>query len=87
MNLTTRDERELRTNCVRSAMVMIAHELDVLLDTPGMRHWCSDATVNLVKSCLREKDTLVVTREVVLFARRCAQLACALSWGEAKVNA
>lgn len=87
MNISNQDEHQVRTRVVRSALVLIAWELDQLLSTPDLRRWCSQATINLIEQCMREKKTEFVTRTVVLFARRAAQLASAMSWGDGSASA
>ena len=87
MQLTPIDEDWLRNACVRSSLVLIASELDRLLYTPDLRRWCSQATVNLIQNCMRERESLIVTRTVVVFARRAALLASAMAWGESSVDA
>jgi hypothetical protein len=87
MQISQVEEHRLRHCAVRSSLVMITYELDRLLETPGLRLWCSQATVNLVRTCMKEKKALVVTRQVIMFARRAAQLASAMTWGPSTVDA
>ena len=81
MNLSERDQERLTHCCARSAMVMIAWELDNLMGNPGQPVFCSAATINLLQRTSNERgEDGKTTRATVLFARRCAQLAAALSW-------
>ena len=87
MNLTKRDEHRLRVSCVRSALVMIVHELDRILSTPDLRAWCSEATIGLLNNSMQAKKESRITRDVVMFARRAAQLGSSMTWGESASDA
>jgi hypothetical protein len=80
MKLSNRDKESATNRCVRSAMVLIAWELDQLLATPDLRRWCSTATIQLLTSTQAAKQQKNLTRSVVLFARQVAERASARTW-------
>lgn len=81
MQLTAQDRDRLVHACARSAMVLIACELDKLLSTPDNEQvFCSRATVRLVEDCMKEGQEMRLSRAMAMFARRAACLASGLSW-------
>ena len=80
MTLDPHDRDRLTHSCVRSAMVMIAWELDQLMGTPELRRWCSSATIELLQRTMEDKKTMRINRMVVMFSRRVAEQSAAMTW-------
>ena len=80
-SIDDRDSDRLRHCVCRSAMVLIAWELDRLMGNPGLPVVCSAATLNLLERASRERrEDGKTTKATVMFARRAAQLAASISW-------
>jgi len=80
VTLDPHDRDRLTHSCVRSAMVMIAWELDQLMGTPELRRWCSSATIELLQRTMEDKKAMRINRKVVMFSRRVAETTSAMTW-------